>query len=1354
MGAQDFEEENLNTDGYRLDRAEVYNWGSYDGKVWIMPLYGQNGFLVGENGSGKSTLVDAITTLLVPQGKLVYNRAAGAKRDERTLLSYTLGYTGSHSEENSAEGVHTRLRGKNSYTVILLVFKNEQLRAQESPYADITLAQVMWPDDTKPRGVAVMYVAADADLSIKRDFSGFGRDMRNLRRKLRQSGAQVFDSFTPYSGWFRQRFGMSGSQAVDLFYQTQSMKSVSDITSFVQENMLEPFDADTPINALVDHFRDLTAAYEKVIRTREMRDGLKPICEETGARLMDTRGTISSVSALADCLPHYLGLKRQRLLEEAIAADRLSLEKVQGKIDHAKRLADEYRAKRESIQRSIMENGGSRLEGIATEIAACDREIAKVSHDRASYAALIKNLGGKLPDSEDAFIEQRAWIAAEKDAATAQSAKNLEDLVANGVEVKRTESEHAKLRADFDLLKSRQSNISADQLRIRSMLCRDLHLREKDLPFAGELMEVRDEEKPIWEGAIERVVHGLALSMLVPEERYGDVMRYVDGHFLKGRLVYFRVPERLNAREPQLPPRSLVSKIRLKPDSQFRDFLRDRLVRSFNYECCEDLASFAKSDMAMTPQGQVKAPNGRHEKDDRHDISDRSRYVLGWSNADKLALLLQMMEEKASAMKELKARSAMLRDQNKALTGRINAASILLSSAPSYSDICADERKRQREDLLKEKKAIEESSDILAKLRDDRDNVEKLIKDREKDIEDATGLKGRLEGQIQRNEGELSLQLNVLEDTKENWDEALAPKLDEEFKPYQPTYALPTAESVEKRMQRAFDQRLRDLREAAEKLSNQLTAQMSAFKSKYPPETSELDASEEALPGFADLLRRIEEDDIPRFEQDFKRRLRSTTIDSVANLSAKLLNHCDEIRRKIDIINGTLKGIDYDPGCHIQLDINNTNDIDIRDFRKELKECTSNTFSTHEEFYESEAKFKQIKNLVDRLAGRSASADTDQRWRAKVTDVRRWFTFAAEVISNEDGSQVTYLRDSGGISGGQKEKLAYTILAAALAYQYGTADNREGDPRTFRFVIIDEAFGRGSNALASYGLDLFRRMHLQVLIATPLSKIGVMERFVQHVCLATMNKATKRTSLLTMTIEEFRRRQDEQQARRLALAKAKLLIAKGKFDPSELQAALEAASGQDAQDGAAAQEGSGTASEAQAPDEDSGSTGASATDGAAPGTVPVDEGLDGDGASRPGDDETDQAQGQDAGSASSMDGDAADGGAKAASAAGQDESLGMDALDDESLEHGGKYIIEDDEAEIADSDDAAALSGADAQGGEPGVAQKPGAGAAAPKPDPVQKKTASHDSTAASTSLMKALGDIMDMAKEREHGSK
>ena len=42
---------------------------------------------------------------------------------------------------------------------------------------------------------------------------------------------------------------------------------------------------------------------------------------------------------------------------------------------------------------------------------------------------------------------------------------------------------------------------------------------------------------------------------------------------------------------------------------------------------------------AITQAGQIKSPGERHEKDDRHRLDDRSRYVLGWSNAAKIAVL-------------------------------------------------------------------------------------------------------------------------------------------------------------------------------------------------------------------------------------------------------------------------------------------------------------------------------------------------------------------------------------------------------------------------------------------------------------------------------------------------------------------------------------------------------------------------------------------------------------------------------------------------------------------------------------------------------------------------------------------
>jgi uncharacterized protein YPO0396 len=42
--------------------------------------------------------------------------------------------------------------------------------------------------------------------------------------------------------------------------------------------------------------------------------------------------------------------------------------------------------------------------------------------------------------------------------------------------------------------------------------------------------------------------------------------------------------------------------------------------------------------------------------------------------------------------------------------------------------------------------------------------------------------------------------------------------------------------------------------------------------------------------------------------------------------------------------------------------------------------------------------------------------------------------------------------------------------------------------RSFRFVAIDEAFGRGSDESAQYGLRPFAQLNVKLLIVTPLRR--------------------------------------------------------------------------------------------------------------------------------------------------------------------------------------------------------------------------------------------------------------------------
>ncbi|MFV0337325.1 MAG: SbcC/MukB-like Walker B domain-containing protein, partial [Chthoniobacterales bacterium] len=168
----------------------------------------------------------------------------------------------------------------------------------------------------------------------------------------------------------------------------------------------------------------------------------------------------------------------------------------------------------------------------------------------------------------------------------------------------------------------------------------------------------------------------------------------------------------------------------------------------------------------------------------------------------------------------------------------------------------------------------------------------------------------------------------------------------------------------------------------------------------------------------------------------------------------------------------------------------------------------------------SESKFLQVKAIVERFRGREGLTDLDRRWSSKVTDVRNWFTFAASERWKEDDTEHEHYSDSGGKSGGQKEKLAYTILAASLAYQFGLEWNTVRS-RSFRFVVIDEAFGRGSDESAEYGLRLFSKLNLQLLVITPLQKIHIIEPFVANVGFV-QNEGGQTSKLRNLTIEEYR----------------------------------------------------------------------------------------------------------------------------------------------------------------------------------------------------------------------------------------
>ncbi len=1104
--------------GFRLRRLELLNWGTFHGGVRTFRLDGANSLLTGDIGSGKSTVVDAITTLLLPANRIDYNKAAGAQKRERTLMSYVRGF---HKSTRSSGGEYSKpvaLRAPGALTVVLGVFHNAVLNKS------VTLAITLWTMQEAGQP-SRFYSLAETEQSIAEDFANFGQDPAKLKKKLRAAGVAVHDTFDPYAAAFKRHFGISGNQAMDLFHRTVSMKQVENITHFVRTNMLEDDDVKSRIDNLIHHFDDLKKAHEAVLKAKDQIGLLKPIRD--GAAVHEQ---LSGEDALArqqrDQLHPWfadqqltLSLEHQRELENT---------GVKLLEDSTQLSADLSRLRHELsvVQEDIRTNGGGRLAAIDADIARLEEESRSQRKRFEQYSVAAVELGLRMPEDRVLFDANRARLGEVEHELVAESSALQERRTGLTLERSELRSRKADIDAELASLQSRQTLLPLAQLELRRRLCAGIGVAETALPYAGELLRVRDGESE-WEGAAERTLRGFALSLLVSSEHYPAVSSWVDSNNLRARLVYLKVGD-TNAARPA-DAGTLAAKIAIKQGTPFRTFLLDELSTRFDYVCCETMDDFRRYPKALTVNGQLKGGRGRHEKDDRRDLADRRNYVLGWDNHDKISRFLAERDEVEGKVSVVETQLGKV-DASLGALGRRNQQLGTIRSVADFAEISWQLTARRIEDLKSEKNELQSASSVLqqltaketevtgklGRLEEKSNKVQQRLGANEKDAKDiAAAIE---ECRLALVEHPLTADDGVLAAVARLAAEVLGEK----------TLTYKNTGTAESSVRSGLTATIDALTKRIATVAASTVRLMTEFRGKYPNETTDIDASLEASGEFSRLLEQLEKDDLPRFEARFKESLTQNTIHEVVAFNAFLDSRRQDIVNRIGEINLSLAGIEYNPGRHIQLEHQSSTDLDVRQFGIDLRACSEGTIGDEDQY--SEQKYLQVERLIERFRGREGYTALDERWTAKVTDVRNWFTFSASEKWTETGEEFEHFTDSGGKSGGQKEKLAYTILAAALAFQFGLASGKglgmgAAKGRSFRFVVIDEAFGRGSDESARYGLELFQRMKLQLLIVTPLQKIHVIEPFVAHVGFVA-NTNGNDSQLRNMTITEYREERD------------------------------------------------------------------------------------------------------------------------------------------------------------------------------------------------------------------------------------
>lgn len=1124
--------------GFRLHRMEVYNWGTFDGRIWAIEPGGNTSLLTGENGSGKSTLVDGLITLLVPNRRRSYNQAAGSGgKRERDEHSYVRGAFGKLQSSDAYGGQTQYLRNTGSYSVVLGHFRNEATKR------DVTLAQVFWHQD----GLKKFYVVATGLLDIATSF-GQVSDVSALKRRLRKEGVEVFDQFNQYSQRFCRIFGLRSEKALDLFNQTVMIKEIQRLNDFVRNHMLEKTSALDKVRGLLENFENLTRAYEAIQKAEHQLAILVPLMAEA-ERYTKVNDEIDDLATYITAAPIYVAEKKQHLLATAIADTQSDLTRYQNQYEQIEAQRVELREQEMNLKVEIgNDTVGQQIQNLEMSIRYAQQEVTRRRSQAEQYDSLVQrfqlptygplhskpqsesqpdihqegmvqgttNHATPSPFSEETFYQ--SWMHAE------QMTPLLEkQLQSSGEALRQLQIDQEKLsqqrkatQDELTSLQQRRSQIPMQNLTLRTRILEALHIDEEEIPFVGELLRVREKEK-VWEGAIERVLHSYGLRLLVPTHHYARFRQYVNETNLRGRIVFNQV----NLDDYYTPPRNipsnaLVHKVAIKPETPYYEWIENELQHRFEYSCCETMADFDRSSKAITQAGLIKSGNARHEKDDRRDLRDRSRYILGWDNKNKIEALQEVLSEINQQWHQIGQEIHQAKRNEK----EIYQKQQLLQNLLSFEDFATIDWRTEKvkiAELQHQKERLEASSNRLQQLQMDLQAVQSTLDEMEKARQSLDRTMGQLNHQLGEFQRELAeckseiatYELKIVDVTVVQIEAQLTEPI-----------SLRNAKEQLRRIEEHFRTKRERAEERRRRRETSVVKAMQRYKSDYPAETTDFDAAIESVGEFGQEKERIQQDDLPQHRERFKNLLNEKVIENIALLRGDLENYEEDIKESINALNGSLRTIHYTADTYIELQHQQTLDLEIRTFRQELRSCLPDVGQRQsEEGYEE--SFQRIQRLISRFK-------EEDRWTQKVTDVRQWLDFSAVEYYRADSEVKEYYSDSAGKSGGQKAKLAYTILASAIAYQYGL-EAGDAQPDAFRFVVVDEAFSRSDQENSRYAMELFKELGLQLLVVTPMTGIHVVEPYIATCHFVFNNGEGNCSQVEDMTIRQLRAQREAYQ---------------------------------------------------------------------------------------------------------------------------------------------------------------------------------------------------------------------------------
>lgn len=1089
--------------GFRLARFEAYNWGTFHKKVCVLPLLNENALLTGANGAGKTTLVDAIIALLNPTPERYFNQSAGFEDRKRTrkVEDYVRGVYG-YSEKNR-EQLRDLPDEQPSYTVLLGVFYNNDLQQY------YTLAHLYWFRNGE---LQKRFYTAPIELNIEAHFR-FGGDIRAFNNALSKTlQAKSYDNFSEFAADFQPKLGMripakannaaGRTKALHLLAKTAGIKVLGDLNAFIRDHMLDEHNMEEAFDQLKKEYADIAETQQTLEKVTRQEQMLMPLLDKNTERLR-YHSEMLQWEALQKAIAPWFARQHVGLLETAIEEARRRLEKNRQDLVQTEGELTALRDQETNIKISISNNKeGQRLQQLQDEKKRYEAELAKRRIAAGNYAVIARSLNLKEEPDYTAFFHQQQnlpSVAGDLHAKIEEKTKQRDDLVGSKKEKERNVQ---ALASELASLRKRRNNLPDDLIRCRARLAEGVGIAENELSFVGELVQVREREQTLWRHALEKLLTPFSLYLLVPPRHLTKVVRWVRTNQTGVLLRFIESEENAGeALQSDHSPAIAANKLDIHPKTPFAHWLRNELNKRYPHRCTEDNAEYERSSKALTPEGLYKSDK-LHQKDDRQRGHN---YVLGWDNSEKIRQLDEELRKLQGDIDRLQERTQPIENEISTLNKKL-ADMQRLADFTDFKTIDFANIQLEIEELTKDIEKLSQASSQIKVLEQQLQKVIGQIKTAEE-----------TKGKIQRNEGEIEHEFKSL-NTRLHFKKTDAAEYDEhylqsaQFEAFlhsMPDLDLPTIDKTEQIQKSRLDEKIRtaqkgesDLRMESERLMKDFKQPTKTLLDQFPSwpnDTDELGPPTiENIGDYLSLLHRIQSDQLPELRERYQARASKDIGNAMQAFQRRLDDQLIDHRENIRNINQSLRALKYSHDTYLQVVTEeNQRKGRIGEFFQllQLWDYDRAAFLAASET----EKLEMWKETVQKIGDIIRRLEDNDLWRKEVTDVRNWLSFKTQqyYIGSDEVVRGTLLDGTGGKSGGEQAKITYTILAAALTYQFNiSADERNA--RSFRFIVVDEAFSKLDPENSAYLLDLLTALKFQMLIITPNTGIATGEKYMSH----------------------------------------------------------------------------------------------------------------------------------------------------------------------------------------------------------------------------------------------------------------